>query len=117
MEPTILCTELYLRLGDDELLVIDCRAPFDWEHHDLHIPGALRMLPTEVARDHRMLPDDELIVLCGGAPDGSDVRRVCRLLRMHGREAVCLDGGLPAWIRGGYPTERHVRAQVAGLQR
>nr|WP_255653831.1 MULTISPECIES: rhodanese-like domain-containing protein [unclassified Myxococcus] len=117
VEPTILCTELYLRLGDDELLVIDCRAPFDWEHHDLHIPGALRMLPTEVARDHRMLPDDELIVLCGGAPDGSDVRRVCRLLRMHGRKAVCLDGGLPAWIRGGYPTERHVRAQVAGLHR
>ncbi|QSQ16180.1 rhodanese-like domain-containing protein [Myxococcus landrumensis] len=113
MEPNILCTELYLRLGDDELLVIDCRTPAEWEHHALHIPGALRMSPGEVALEHRMLPDDELIVLCGGAQDGSDVRRVCRLLRMHGREAVCLEGGLPAWIRGGYPTERHARPQLA----
>ena len=113
MEPTILCTDLYLRLGDDELLVIDCRSPAEWERHALHIPGALRMSPTEVARDHRMLPDDELIVLCGCSSDAADLRRVCRLLRMHGRDAVCLDGGLQAWIRGGYPTERHARAPIA----
>ncbi|GEL73887.1 MULTISPECIES: rhodanese-like domain-containing protein [Myxococcus] len=115
MEPIIVCAELYMRLGDDEVLVLDCRDAADWERYDLHIPGALRMTSAEIARDHHMLPDDELIVLCGCSPDGRDTRRVCRLLRMKGREAVCLDGGLLAWVTGGFPTERHTRAPVAAM--
>lgn len=117
MEPTIICAELYMRLGDDEVLVLDCRDPSDWERYDLHIPGALRMTPTEIARDLHMLPDDELIVLYGCSPDGRDTRRVCRLLRMRGREAVCLEGGLGAWVTGGYPTERHASAPQVALHR
>ncbi len=117
MEPTIICAELYMRLGDDEVLVIDCRDPSEWERYDLHIPGALRMTPVEIARDLHMLPDDELIVLCGCSPEGRDTRRVCRLLRMRGREAVCLEGGLGAWVTGGYPTERHAHEPQVALQR
>ncbi len=107
MEPSILCTELFVRLGDDDVLVLDCRDVDAWTHYGLHIPGALWMPPEEILRDLFILPDDELIVVCGCAPDGSDMRRVCRLLRQAGREAVCLRGGLQAWITSGLPTERH----------
>lgn len=112
MEPTIVCDELYLRLGDDDVLVLDCRNATDWERYEFHIPGALKMTASEIARDLAMLPDDELIVLCGCSPDGADMRRVCRLLRLRGRNAVCLVGGLQAWVTGGYPTERHGRTQA-----
>jgi rhodanese-related sulfurtransferase len=112
VEPNIICDELYMRLGDDDVLVLDCRDASDWERYELQIPGALRMTVSEIARDLAMLPDDELIVLCGCCPDGMDLRRICRLLRLRGRNAVCLAGGLQAWVTGGYPTERHPRVQA-----
>ncbi len=107
MEHTILCTELYVRLGDDDVLVLDCRDIEDWARYEAHIPGALWMTPEEIINDLSILPDDELIVVCGCSADGSDVRRICRLLRMRGRNAVCLHGGLQAWVTSGLPTERH----------
>ncbi len=108
MELQIPCAELYLRLGDDDILVLDCRSPEDWEHLEFHIPGALRMTPEEVAEDLCFLPDDELIVLCGCESDGELVLRLCRLLLMRGRTAVYLQGGIHAWVREGFPTERHL---------
>ncbi|GMT95896.1 hypothetical protein KH5H1_00150 [Corallococcus caeni] len=110
VEPTIICDELFMRLGDEDVLVLDCRDAMDWERFEIHIPGALRMTASEIARDLAMLPDDELIVLCGTTQDCADIRRVCRVLRLRGRNAVCLAGGLHAWVTGGYPTERHARA-------
>ncbi|XXF75518.1 rhodanese-like domain-containing protein [Myxococcaceae bacterium GXIMD 01537] len=113
MEPTILCTELYVRLGDEDVLVLDCRKAEDWARFGLHIPGALWMTPEEIARDLGVLPDDELIVVCGCDVDGADMRRICRLLRRRGRDAVCLQGGLHAWVTGGLPTERHAPPKAA----
>jgi rhodanese-related sulfurtransferase len=108
MVPVVDCRELFLRLGDDEVLVVDCRSYEDWERFELHIPGALWMPLSELDGDAHTLPDDELIVLCGSAADGSDTWRAYRLLQMRGREAVvCLEGGLQAWVTSGYPTERH----------
>jgi rhodanese-related sulfurtransferase len=101
------CTELYVRLGDEEVLVLDCRDPKDWECYGLHIPGALWMPFEEILLDARVLPDDELIVVYGSAPDGSDALRACRLLQQRGRRAVSLDGGLQAWVTYGLPTESH----------
>lgn len=109
MEPSIECYELFIRLGDDEILVIDCRdgeAPRDLA--SLQIPGALRMGFDELAECLHILPDDELIVLYGCSGDGSESWRASALLRTRGRAAVCLQGGLPAWIARGYPTEPYV---------
>jgi rhodanese-related sulfurtransferase len=107
-EPSIDCRDLFTRLGDDELLVIDCREEEEWSYYELQIPGALKMSVMEIYECAHALPDDELIVLCGCAADGSDSRRAFRLLRLRGHDAVCLRGGLQAWITQGYPTERYI---------
>lgn len=110
------CTELYVRLGDEEVLVLDCRDPKDWECYGLHIPGALWMCYEELIQDARVLPDDELIVVYGLAPDDADAHRACRLLQQRGRSAVCLEGGLRTWISLGLPTEHHAaEASVEGM--
>lgn len=107
MEPTIDCGELLAQLGDDEVLVLDCRTRDEWNTFGLHIPGALRMSVEEISEHAHSLPDDELIVLCGTRPDGSDVRRAYRFLQFRGRRAVVLAGGLREWVSEGFPTESH----------
>jgi rhodanese-related sulfurtransferase len=113
MELRIPCAELYLRLGDDDVLVLDCRSPDSWEQVEFHIPGSLRMTPEEVARDLFILPDDELIVLYGCEADWENVLRVCRMLLLQGRNAVCLEGGIQAWMAEGFPTEQHLCRESA----
>jgi rhodanese-related sulfurtransferase len=108
LEPSIDCRDLFVRLGDDEILVIDCRDEDEWSCYELQIPGALKMTVSELFEFADALPDDELIVLCDFSQDGVDSRRAARLLRLRGRDAVCLRGGLRAWISQGYPTERYV---------
>jgi rhodanese-related sulfurtransferase len=115
MEPLIEPRDLYLRLGDDEVLVIDCREEEAWSELPVRIPGALKMTLHELSEAHHVLPDDELIILCGADPDGSDARSAWRILRLHDRDAVCLRGGLHGWIGAGYPTEpHHPRRSAAG---
>ncbi len=112
MEPCIRSDELFARLGDDELLVLDLREEEDWNLHEVHIPGSLRMTLSEIAECAGALPDDELIVLVGHSGVPNEVRRAYRLLRMRSRMAVCLDGGLKEWVRQGYPIERHARKHL-----
>lgn len=105
MEPTIHCRDLLLRLGDDEVLVIDCRPDDQWHALDVQIPGALWIASGELAHAARSLPDDELIVVYGTSRD-VHAHRACRMLRLRGFDAVMLDGGLRTWISLGFPTER-----------
>lgn len=109
METDIGCRELFSRLGDDDVLVVDCSSDEEWERLGLHVPGALRVSPAELAETAEVLPDDELIVLCGCAPDGSDARRIRAQLSPRGLRCVCLSGGLRAWVAEGFPVERHGR--------
>ncbi len=114
MIPTVDCRELYLRLGDDDLVVVDCRSQDEWNGLEAHIPGALWMPPQELESEDAVhaLPDDELIVLCGLGPDGSDARRAYRILQLRGRDAVCLEGGLETWVTNGYPADHHGNGEV-----
>jgi len=103
---TIDCRELFLRLGDDEVVVVDCREEQDWGRYQFLIPGALRMSPLELRESADILPDDELIVLCGVAEDGSDARKAYRQLQVRGIPSVILEGGLREWLSYGFPIER-----------
>jgi rhodanese-related sulfurtransferase len=105
--PHILCSELFARLGDEDVLVLDCRDHEEWARFGLHVPGALHLTPEELAEVSTSLPDDELIVLCGSDPGEGDQRRAWQVLRQCGLGAVCLEGGLHEWITRGFPTERH----------
>ena len=107
MERWINSRDLFARLGDEEILVLDCRSDEDWTCWDLQIPGALPMSYRELSEGAHVLPDDELIVVCGCASDGSDARKALRLLRLRGRQGIILEGGLRSWVSHGYPTERH----------
>lgn len=97
--------ELVGRLGDDEVVVVDVRSAEELRSLPMQIPGAIRMSFEDIQASPRTLPDDELIVLCDGG-DGILARRASRVLRMAGRRALVLKGGLPAWLHAGFPTER-----------
>jgi rhodanese-related sulfurtransferase len=112
VEPTINCRDLLLRLGDEEILVLDCRPEDDWSSPDVQIPGALRISVEELADAARSLPDDELIVIYSHSRDAGS-RRACRMLRLRGLDAVVLEGGLRSWISQGFPTERGNGSPVA----
>ncbi len=105
MESSIPGLDVLELLGDDEVVVVDCRSRDEWGFVPLQIPGALRMGLEEILEAPDALPDDELIVLCDGT-DGPRARRAWRALLLAGRTAVCLRGGLRDWIRRGYPTEQ-----------
>ncbi len=110
MEPTISCVELLLRLGDDDLLVLDCRDPETAGHlSSLTVPGALRIPLDDLRQWGRSLPDDELIVIVG--EDAGLARRACRLLHQLDRMGVVLDGGLHAWVSAGFPVEGRPTSQ------
>ena len=112
MEPSIPCSELLDHLADEEILVVDCRSEEQWHSQGTHIPGALRVSPDELPDSIDALPEDELIVLCDGSFDAAESRKACRLFRLCGREAVFLQGGFPAWLRGGFPTESHATRRI-----
>jgi rhodanese-related sulfurtransferase len=114
VEPTIHCRDLLLRLGDDEVLVIDCRPDDQWQALDVQIPGALWIAGGELAHAAHSLPDDELIVIYGTSRE-PHAWRACRMLRLRGFDAVVLDGGLRAWISMGFPTERATAARPMAI--
>jgi rhodanese-related sulfurtransferase len=114
VDPTIHCRDLLLRLGDDEILVLDCRPGDQCHDMDVQIPGALWISADELAHSAQSLPDDELIVVYGSTRD-AHARRAVRLLRLRGFDAVMLEGGLRAWISLGFPTERAVTGRQMAI--
>lgn len=122
---------LFERLSAPDIVVLDAswylpaagRDP-EAEYRAAHIPGAIRfdldaMSDTESPLPH-MLPRPEVFasrMRALGVGDGQQVvvydgmglfsaPRVWWMLKTFGmRDALVLDGGLPAWVAAGYPTE------------
>lgn len=122
---------LHDRLQAPDIVVLDAswylpaagRDP-EAEYRAAHIPGARRfdldaMSDTESSLPH-MLPRPEVFAArmrALGVGDGMQIvvydgqglfsaPRVWWMLKAFGvRDALVLDGGLPAWIAAGYPTE------------
>ncbi len=96
---------LMASLGEDEVVVVDCRDDAGFDTLPLLIPGALRMSCEEIHATPLVLPDDELIVLYDADGVTTRCRRAIRILELAGRRAMGLEGGLRGWISHGYPTE------------
>jgi rhodanese-related sulfurtransferase len=96
---------LMARLGEDEVVVVDCRSDEDWSALPLQIPGAIRMSCDEIHATPLVLPDDELIVLYDHDGASAACRRAIRILQAAGRSAAALEGGLRGWVGMGFPTE------------
>lgn len=130
-QPLVTPAWLYERLSAPDIVVLDAswylpaagRDP-EAEYRAAHIPGAIRfdldaMSDTESNLPH-MMPRPEVFasrMRALGIGDGQQVviydgmglfsaPRVWWMLKTFGmRDALVLDGGLPAWIAAGYPTE------------
>ena len=96
---------LMASLGEDEVVVVDCRDEAGFVALPLLIPGAVRMSCEQIHATPMVLPDDELIVLYDSEGVTSRCRRAERILELAGRRAAALEDGLRGWISRGYPTE------------
>ena len=129
--PLVTPAWLFERLWAPDIVVLDAswylpaagRDP-EAEYRAAHIPGAIRfdldaMSDTQSPLPH-MLPRPEVFasrMRALGVGDGQQVvvydgmglfsaPRVWWMLKTFGmRDALVLDGGLPAWVAAGYPTE------------
>jgi thiosulfate/3-mercaptopyruvate sulfurtransferase len=130
-------TDLFPHLDDPNWVIVDCRFWLDdtekgrSDYKQAHIPGAIYahvdedlsgpVVPGETGR-HPLPLVDEFVNRLGSWGINADVQvvayddrggaiaaRLWWLLQWLGHEAVAvLDGGLPAWLRAGFPTTDEV---------
>jgi len=93
--------ELLSRVRSGDVVVLDVRPTEEYEAG--HIPGALS-LPLEYleARLDELDPDVELVAYCRG-PLCLLAPQAVAALRSAGREARCLEEGMPEWRQAGLP--------------
>jgi rhodanese-related sulfurtransferase len=92
-----------LRRRNQRVTIVDVRE--GWEREICRISGSLHMPLDHLAREARMLPKDEpLVVLCH---HGMRSQQATGWLRRNGYDnAVNLSGGIDAWARHVDPSMR-----------
>jgi rhodanese-related sulfurtransferase len=91
-------------LSNSEVIILDVRAPKDWNVSDKKITGAVRQDPDEVTTWAASLPKNKKIVLyC--QKEGTIVRVAKKLNDLGFRQVLALKGGWSQWEKAGYPTE------------
>lgn len=90
----------------DRMKIIDLRTAISAEAAPHCLPGALRVDPEDLETRHAEIPKDCDIVLYCTCPNETTSARVALALKRRGIERVFpLEGGLEAWVAGGYPVE------------
>jgi hydroxyacylglutathione hydrolase len=91
-------------LSNPGVIILDVRAPKDWNVSDKKIKGAVRQDPDGVATWAADLPKDKKIVLyC--QKQGTIVRVARKLNYLGFKQVLALKGGWSEWDKAGYPTE------------
>lgn len=90
-------------LLDQNAVLVDVREPH--EQAAERIPGAIQAPLSVLARGSAPnIPDGPTIFLC--ASGGRTTRYSAALAALTDGDAYCMSGGIIAWKRAGYPTER-----------
>ncbi|MBU0655971.1 MAG: metalloregulator ArsR/SmtB family transcription factor [Gammaproteobacteria bacterium] len=93
--------ELLERLARDEVTLLDVRPAAEYAAG--HIPGAVHLLPEEVAARLHELDDSKTIVAYCRGPYCVYSYQMVQTLRGHGINAARLVDGLPEWKAAGLP--------------
>lgn len=99
--------ELMQKLASaEDVMVADLRHALDLGIEPVKIPGALHVLPEDLARRHQEMPRDRDIVLYCSCPNEVTSARMALELRRLGISRVRpLAGGFEAWRSAGFPVE------------
>jgi superoxide dismutase, Fe-Mn family len=111
--PRITKEQLKERLDrGDALILLDVRLKYPYEHSTVRLPGALRVMPDDVASVS--LPRDREVVVYDADPGEIVGARAAQILVRQGHQVCVLKGGLPDWVTANYPTEpKEPRAKPA----
>jgi len=93
-------------LGFQDALIIDVRAPKDWDQSDRKIKGAVRQDPKQVkAWASKLDKDKEIVLYCAFPNEGTSARVAQEMMEMGFTAVEVLKGGWKAWEAAKYPTE------------
>jgi membrane protein DedA with SNARE-associated domain/rhodanese-related sulfurtransferase len=99
-----------MEAGED-LTVVDLRHPLEFDADRVKVPGALHMLPEELAKRHEEIPRDRDVVLyCTCPNEATSAMMTLRLHRLGITRVRPLSGGFDAWVEGGFPLETKTAA-------
>jgi rhodanese-related sulfurtransferase len=107
-------TELYefMTQKPENMVIVDVLSPEEYSQE--HIPGAIN-IPLERLQEVALtqLSKNMRVVVYGGAHEQAASNRAAKLLEDMGfRRVADFDGGLVAWKRAGYKTEKPQEARV-----
>jgi rhodanese-related sulfurtransferase len=83
--------------------ILDVRLKYAYEHSGLRLPGAVRMLPSQVTTAD--IPRDRDVVVYDSDPDELTSSRVAARLIREGYRASALKGGIAEWVSANFPVE------------
>jgi len=88
----------------DPLVVVDLRHSQEVEMVGAKVPGALQILPTELADRVAEIPEGQDVVLYCSCPNEATSARTAMRLQAHGvRDIRPLLGGFDGWVAAGLP--------------
>ena len=95
--------ELLEKEKDTSPIIVDVRLKYPYEHSTVKLPGAIRLVPTEI--EFRELPKDRNVVAYDSDPEEIVSASVTAKLIRAGYRASALKGGISEWLAAKYPTE------------
>jgi rhodanese-related sulfurtransferase len=108
MEPTKLtASEVMGRMHHGERFAfIEARTQKEWCESDSRLPGAIRMVASEVEQHLREVPQGRTIITCCSCPnEESSTRLAVELMRRGFLHVHPLVGGIDGWRAAGGPVE------------